>query len=111
SILNYLICAVRYNYISVFVSLLFCFLLTYILTFTWESAPIHLFEIKPLQLSENIYLNHLANILMMIFDLNDDKYIIPINFFGAVVLVLLKLFNVFIIFGYLWKLLKTKLSN
>lgn len=92
-----------YNFWTIFITLLFLFTLSYLLLLPAFDDRFVLFDIKYQIYSSNFYFNHFLNMLAKTFELSRDIKIIPQNWLGVLLLVLLKAFYLIFIINYLYK--------
>jgi len=72
----------------------------------YSQAPypwMQLFDVKPVQITESSFLNHIGNVIFYIFDFDSKMEIVPTNFFGVFVMVFLKCFFILVIVNFIIK--------
>ncbi|NQX38228.1 hypothetical protein SAMN05421820_101240 [Pedobacter steynii] len=86
-----------YNNWSIAIALITCFMLCFIIYLPAPKDFPVLFKTTYYQVSDSFFLNHCSNILMSIFDIQQDKFVLPVNIWGTLVLILTKCFFIAIV--------------
>ncbi len=92
-----------YNLRTISILLLLCFIGTYIILLPAPFSDMAIFKIYYFDYSNSFCVNHFLNLLVSIFDLEDEKFIKPLNGFGVIILSFLKLTYILLIANYLYK--------
>lgn len=86
-----------YNGWTILISLFLCFLFCFIIYLPAPACGIVLFSSNYQNVSETYLLNHACNVLMSFFDIQANKFILPVNPAGTIILVLIKVFIISIL--------------
>jgi len=98
-----------YNNFSILLAILFCILVKIIVYLPAPFEWMGFYELHYMDLSSSPVLNHIANVLLSIFDVQEHPaFVEPINFGGAVFFVLGKCFFIIIVINILIDQLKSR---
>lgn len=97
NILNIIIKASLYNTYTICGALILCFLFCYFIYLPAPDGWPVIFNLNYLKVSDNFIFNHSCNILMSIFDIQNDKFVQPTNIYGTILLITFKCFFLLII--------------
>lgn len=94
--------ATVYNYITILSALALCFILKAVIYLPAPAGWPVLFDLHYYKLNDNKFLNHLGNILLSIFDVQElPSFVTPLNIWGSVLYVLGKCFFILIVINIL----------
>lgn len=101
--------ATVYNNISILISILFCITVKMIVYLPAPVSWMALYKVNYIEVSDNWWLNHIGNVLLSIFEVQEHpSFVEPINFLGAVFFVLGKCFFIIIVINILIDQLKSR---
>jgi len=86
-----------YNNYTIVLSLLICFLFSFIIYLPAPTGWPVLFNIHYHKISDNFMINHAGNVLLGLFDLQQDKFVLPLSFWGSILLIFMRCFFLLII--------------
>ncbi len=102
--------ATSYNLYTLILSILSYLFICYLIFLPAYFDCFQLLEIKRITISSSKFWNEIANILLYLFDFDNKMDIKPYNFFGVLLLVILKVFFVLILVNVLIKELLNKIK-
>lgn len=97
-----------YNGWTILTSLFLCFLFCFTIYLPAPKCGIVLFSLNYHNVSDSFVLNHSCNVLMSFLDIQADKFVLPINLAGTIVLILIKVFFISIVINVLLDQFKSR---
>jgi hypothetical protein len=92
-----------YNLKTIIIILLSIFAFSYLIFLPANFEVFEIFKLNYKNYSSNFYLNHLLNLISLAFGLEADKIIVPLNWFGVILLALLKSLYILVLLNYLYQ--------
>lgn len=92
-----------YNLKTIVIILLSIFACSYLIFLPAKLEIFQIFELNYKNYSNNFYFNHLLNLVSLAFGLEADKIIIPLNWFGVILLAILKSIYILVLLNYLYQ--------
>lgn len=90
------------NYTLILSPLIFAFFMSLI----YANAPFQFMElihIEKTHFSNNFYLNHIANVMIYLFDMDDKMKVTPLSFMGVLLMIVMKSFLIIIVINFFLK--------
>lgn len=95
--------SVAYNKFTLLISSIFFLIFSSIIYLDAPCKWMEIMHIEKKSICHNFYFNHFANVLFYIFDFDEKMSVMPLNFFGVLMIILLKSFLILIVINFFLK--------
>lgn len=100
-----------YNSMTICFTLIACFIYCFVIYLPAPDGFPSLFKLTYLPISKVFVLNHIANIILAIFDIQDDHFVEPMNIGGTILLVLSRIIFYLLVINILIEQFRKRIFN